>query len=96
MRPGEAQEVVIALPPSARPDNNVQLVGLDLVSKFPASLEMAGVILLMAMFGAVVLARKQIELGEDEIREAAGMRRLALHSDEPHDHGPPHAQRSGA
>ena len=27
----------------------------------------------MAMFGAVVLARRQIELGEDEIRESAGM-----------------------
>jgi NADH-quinone oxidoreductase subunit J len=62
--------------------NNVQRVGLDLVAKFPVSLELAGVILLMAMFGAVVLARKQIELGEDEVREAAGMRRLALHGDE--------------
>ena len=95
MRPGETQSVIIELPESAIP-NNVQLVGLDLVSKFPASLEMAGVILLMAMFGAVVLARKQIELGEDEIREAAGMRRLALHSDEPHDHGSASAHRSGA
>jgi hypothetical protein len=36
----------------------------------------------MAMFGAVVLARKQIELGEDEVREAAGMRRLAFHSED--------------
>ena len=36
----------------------------------------------MAMFGAVVLARKQIEMGEDETREAAGMRRLDLHADE--------------
>ena len=33
-------------------------------------------ILLMAMFGAVVLARRQIELGEDETREAAGLRRF--------------------
>jgi hypothetical protein len=31
-----------------------------------------------------VLARKQIELGEDEVREAAGMRRLDFHADEPH------------
>ena len=43
------------------------------MSDFPVSLELAGVILLMAMFGAVVLARRQIELGEDEIRESAGM-----------------------
>lgn len=72
----------VDLPPDALP-SNVQLVGLDLVAKFPVSLELAGVILLMAMFGAVVLARKQIELGEDEVREAAGMRRLDFHADEP-------------
>jgi NADH-quinone oxidoreductase subunit J len=64
--------------------SNIERVGLDLVSRFPVSLELAGIILLMAMFGAVVLARKQIELGEDEIREAAGMRRLDFHADEPH------------
>ena len=37
--------------------------------------------------GAVVLARKQIELGEDEVREAAGMRQLAFHADEHADYG---------
>ena len=79
--PGHDQPDAIQLPESAMP-NNVQLVGLDLVAKFPVSLELAGVILLMAMFGAVVMARKQIELGEDEVREAAGMTRLALHSDD--------------
>jgi NADH-quinone oxidoreductase subunit J len=78
---GQSQAVRVDLPESLKPDN-VQLVGLDLVAKFPVSLELAGVILLMAMFGAVVLARKQIELGEDEVREAAGMRKLALHSDD--------------
>jgi NADH-quinone oxidoreductase subunit J len=78
---GQSEAVRVDLPESLKPDN-VQLVGLDLVAKFPVSLELAGVILLMAMFGAVVLARKQIELGEDEVREAAGMRRLALHSDD--------------
>jgi NADH-quinone oxidoreductase subunit J len=71
----------VLLPESLRP-NNIQMVGMDLVAKFPVSLELAGVILLMAMFGAVVLARKQIEMGEDETREAAGMRRLDLHADE--------------
>ncbi len=63
------------LPDSAAP-RNVQQVGWALVAKFPASLEVAGVILLMAMFGAVVLARRQIELGEDELRESAGLQRL--------------------
>ena len=52
---------------------NIERVGMALVEKFPVSLELAGIILLMAMFGAVVLARKQIELGEDEQREAAGL-----------------------
>jgi len=55
---------------------NTRGVGMALVADFPISLELAGVILLMAMFGAVVLARKQIELGDDERRVAAGMRRL--------------------
>jgi len=60
---------------------NIEQVGFDLVYRFPVSLELAGVILLMAMYGAVVLARKQIELGEDEKREAAGMSRLSLDAD---------------
>jgi hypothetical protein len=81
-REGEAFDTRLPLPPESIP-GNVQQVGLDLVAKFPVSLELAGVILLMAMFGAVVLARKQIELGEDEIREAAGMRRLGFHAEEP-------------
>lgn len=87
IRPGEVHPSSLELPQDAFP-TNVQLVGLDLVAKFPVSLELAGVILLLAMFGAVVLARKQIELGEDEVREAAGMRRLALHSDDQVDYGP--------
>ena len=80
-REGEAFDTRLPLPPEKLP-SNVQQVGLDLVAKFPVSLELAGVILLMAMFGAVVLARKQIELGEDEIREAAGMRKLGFHAEE--------------
>ncbi len=49
----------------------------------PVSLELAGVILLLAMFGAVVLARKQIEIGEDDVREAAGMQRLGFEDERP-------------
>ncbi|MEY3142162.1 MAG: putative NADH-quinone oxidoreductase subunit [Planctomycetota bacterium] len=67
----------VTLPPELVPDNSRQ-IGVDLVSKYPAGLEIAGVVLLMALFGAVVLARKQIELGEDERRELAGMRRLTV------------------
>lgn len=64
---------------------NIQRVGLSLILEFKGGqLELAGVILLMAMFGAVVLARKQIELSEDEKRQAAGMKRLG-HEDDPDD-----------
>lgn len=80
----------LELPPSMMPDN-IQRVGLALVADFPASLEVAGVILLLAMFGAVVLARRQVELGEDELRQAVGMRRLPVERGEG-DAGSPGAQ----
>lgn len=56
---------------------NTDGVGWALVAEHPMALELAGIILLMAMLGAVVLARKQIELGEDEKAERA--RLLAGH-----------------
>ena len=55
---------------------NSQALGHALVAEFPVSLELAGVILLMALFGAVVLARRQMEMAEDERRAAAGLPRL--------------------
>ena len=60
---------------------NTQEVGWQLVAGFPMGLEMAGVILLMAMFGAIVLARRQIELGEDERRQAAGLQPISEDED---------------
>lgn len=57
--------VVFALPPRVRV-TNIDSVGFSLISEHPMALELAGVILLMAMLGAVVLARKQIEIGEAE------------------------------
>ena len=60
----------VELPDDAMPQN-IEQVGLALIAKFPVSLELAGVILLMAMFGAVVLAQRQIELSEQEKRAAA-------------------------
>ena len=67
----------LAMDAALLPENSRQ-VGVDLVSRYPAGLEIAGVVLLMALFGAVILARKQIELGEDERRGIAGMRRLTV------------------
>jgi hypothetical protein len=65
----------VNLPGSAAPVNSVAL-GHALVAQFPVSLELAGVILLMALFGAVVLARRQMQMAEDERRAAAGMPRI--------------------
>jgi NADH-quinone oxidoreductase subunit J len=45
---------------------NTQMVGWSLVNDFPISLELAGVILLMAMFGAAILARRAIDLTEQK------------------------------
>lgn len=43
---------------------NVEGVGFTLLADHPGGIEVAGVILLMAMLGAVVLARKKVELDE--------------------------------
>ncbi len=72
----------IELPDSARP-GNTQRVGLVLVASFPVSLELAGVILTMAMFGAVILARRQAELGDERRREAVGARRRGFDETDP-------------
>ena len=56
------------------PVNSTSL-GWELVTSYPGSLELAGVILLMAMLGAVVLARRQTDMAEDDRRAAAGLSR---------------------
>jgi len=63
LTPGSA--LTLRLPKDALP-TNLDGVGWTLVAVHPVTLEVAGVILLMALLGAVVLARKQIEIGEDE------------------------------
>ena len=62
-------------------EDNTRGVGVALIEAFPVSLELAGVVLTMAMFGAVILARRQIELTEDEKREASGLSRIGHHDD---------------
>ncbi|GAB4547294.1 MAG: hypothetical protein Tsb0013_06930 [Phycisphaerales bacterium] len=61
-----AGDTVLVRLPDSRGITNAEGVGYALIAEHPMALELAGVILLMAMLGAVVLARKQIELGEDE------------------------------
>jgi NADH-quinone oxidoreductase subunit J len=74
-----------AILPVSLPDRleatNIDRVGWALIARHPMALELAGVILLMAMLGAVVLARKQIELSEAEKVQQA--RTLASGGDGP-------------
>jgi hypothetical protein len=48
---------------------NLDRLGYNLMHDHPMTIEIAGVILLMAMLGATVLARKHIEL-EDDLKAA--------------------------
>lgn len=50
---------------------NVEAIGFDLLNGHPGSIEIAGVILLMAMLGATVLSRRQVELEEEAKRRQA-------------------------
>lgn len=50
---------------------NVEGVALSLLYRHPGTIEIAGVILLMAMLGATVLSRRQVEIDEDQKRQQA-------------------------
>ena len=63
---GAAGDAVTVRLPDTLAVSNVEGVGFALIDGHPMALELAGVILLMAMLGAVVLARKQVELTEQE------------------------------
>jgi hypothetical protein len=54
---------------------NVEGIAFTLLNDHPGSIEIAGVILLMAMLGAVVLARKKVEIDERE-KAAAAARKI--------------------
>jgi NADH-quinone oxidoreductase subunit J len=56
--------------------SNIEGVGFTLLRDHPGSIEIAGVVLLMAMLGAVVLAQKKVELDE-RAKLAAQNRSLA-------------------
>ena len=62
---GEGDTVVVSLPEGLAV-TSTESVGFALIAAHPMALELAGVILLMAMVGAVVLARKQVDLSEAE------------------------------
>ena len=56
---------------------NVEELGFVLLARHPGTIEIAGVILLMAMLGAVVLSRRQVQLDEEaklnQARRLAGL-----------------------
>jgi len=82
--PGEAEAVettrLVTVPEDLWPPDlvgtNVEGLGLNLLAEHPMTIEIAGVVLLMAMLGATVLARKQV--GVEEEAKARQARRLAL------------------
>lgn len=65
----KGESMGFAIPEGLAPENT-ESVGMALVGEHPLGLELAGVILLMAMLGAVVLARKQIQIEEGRKAEA--------------------------
>jgi NADH-quinone oxidoreductase subunit J len=62
--------------PESLVGTNVEGLGLNLLGEHPMTIEIAGIVLLMAMLGATVLARKQVDLEEEA--KARQQRRLAL------------------
>lgn len=57
--------------PDAMDVKNVEALGFNLLRDHPGAIEIAGVILLMAMLGAVVLSRKQVQIDEElKMRQA--------------------------
>ena len=57
---------------------NVENLAFNFLNDHPMTIEIAGVILLMAMLGATVLSRRQIELDEDAKAQQARARRLRM------------------
>lgn len=51
--------------------SNVEALGFNLLREHPGAIEIAGVILLMAMLGAVVLSRKHVEMDDEAKRRQA-------------------------
>ncbi len=68
--PPDSWLMMVKIPDDVRAVN-LERVGFALLAEHPLALELAGVILLMALVGAVVIARKQIEYGEAETEMAA-------------------------
>lgn len=67
----DPREIARAQWPADLRAKNSELVGFNLLRDHPGTIEIAGVILLMAMLGAVVLSRKQVQLDDEaKMRQA--------------------------
>ena len=64
----EGTRRVVGLPENASL-SNVESLAFDFLNRHPGAIEIAGVILLMAMLGATVLSRRQVEMEEDRKRD---------------------------
>lgn len=77
---GDGEERFVVVPEGMWPEylvgTNVEGLGLNLLGEHPMTIEIAGIILLMAMLGATVLARKQVDIEEEA--KARQQRRLAV------------------
>lgn len=60
--------------PESLTERNVESLAFNFLNEHPGAIEIAGVILLMAMLGAVVLSRRQVDI--DEAEKARQARRL--------------------
>jgi len=67
---GDSGESRIVSVPDGFVVDNIERVGISLFEEFPVSLEVAGVILMLAMFGAVILSRR-LPLHDETVKGAA-------------------------
>jgi NADH-quinone oxidoreductase subunit J len=68
--------------------HNAERIGLDLFQSHPLGLELAGVILLVSLVGAVVIARQRVELEERLGTEPGPGGATVTQTDEPGPHDP--------
>ncbi len=74
-----AEMLFVTFPPNLTGEN-IELVGFALLQEHPLVIELAGLILLLALVGAVILARMQVEAAESQVvtlGETMGERRAA-------------------
>lgn len=81
---GAVRQVAKADWPADLRVTNIEALGFNLLRDHPGTIEIAGVILLMAMLGAVVLSRKQVQIDEDaKLRQSQRLAGLSQEGSNP-------------